>query len=228
MSDVWGIVLAGGGGTRFGGEKQFVELDSRTLLEHALAGARTACAAVVVVVPEHACERAHKLLEQNGPEPGEVRVVAGGDQRADSVRAGLAALPEAARIVLIADAAHPLATPQLYAAVVGAVRAGADGAVPGVPITEAIAPVQAGRRGPGGVPREGHVLVQMPHAFSVTALRAVHAGGAAGVEDSAMVAAWTRPDGRPAEVAVVAGEPGNLHITTPAELELARRIFSQP
>ena len=59
------------------------------------------------------------------------RGVAGGATRSESVRAGLAAVPDEATIICVHDAARPLATPELFGAVVDAVRAGADGAVPG-------------------------------------------------------------------------------------------------
>jgi 2-C-methyl-D-erythritol 4-phosphate cytidylyltransferase len=59
----------------------------------------------------------------------------------------------------------------------------------------------------------------MPHAFRADLLRAAHAGGEDGVEDSAMVAALG------ARVAVVPGDPANLHVTTPQELTLARRLL---
>ena len=39
----WAIVLAAGGGTRFGGRKQFADLAGRPMLEHTLCSASTAC-----------------------------------------------------------------------------------------------------------------------------------------------------------------------------------------
>jgi 2-C-methyl-D-erythritol 4-phosphate cytidylyltransferase len=63
------------------------------------------------------------------------------------------------------------------------------------------------------------VLVQMPQAFRADLLRAAHATGEDGVEDSTMVAALG------ARVAVVPGDPLNLHVTTPEELRLARRLL---
>jgi 2-C-methyl-D-erythritol 4-phosphate cytidylyltransferase len=60
--------------------------------------------------------------------------------------------------------------------------------------------------------------VQTPHAFRAALLRAAHATGEDGVEDSSMVAALG------ATVVVVPGDPVNLHVTTPQELEIARRL----
>ena len=58
--------------------------------------------------------------------------VAGGATRSESVRAGLAAVPAEATIICVHDAARPLATDDLYASVIAAIRAGADGAIPGL------------------------------------------------------------------------------------------------
>lgn len=216
---VWGIVLAGGSGARFGRAKQFDRLGGLTLVEHSVVAASRACAGVVCVVPAGAAPQAV-------PGGTAVRTVPGGATRAGSVRAGLAAVPAEADVVVVADAAHPLASPDLFGAVVAAVAGGADGAVPGLAVTEAIARVAPDGTRAGSVPRQGHVLVQMPHAFTARALRLAHAGADDGVEDSAMVAALTI-DGRAARVVVVPGEATNVHVTTPEELELARRLLGQ-
>ncbi|CUU58728.1 2-C-methyl-D-erythritol 4-phosphate cytidylyltransferase [Parafrankia irregularis] len=215
----WAIVLAAGGGTRFGGPKQFADLGGRPLVAHPVRAAGLACDGVVVVLPQH-------LLERWTP-PAGVLAVPGGAMRADSVRAGLAAVPADAEVIVVTDAAHPLATPALYRAVVAAVRAGADGAVPGLPLTEVVKEVvpQVGAGGRtdlvagASLPRETHRLVQTPHAFRASALRAVHADATEAVEDSAMVA---DAGGR---IVVLDGEPANIHVTTPEELDLARLLL---
>lgn len=209
---VWAIVLGGGSGARFGGAKQFEGLGGISLLARSVAVAATVAEGVVVVVPG------------GGVPPGlpsiaaKLVTAAGGEHRAASVRSGLAAVPDDAEIVVVADAAHPLASPVLFASVVAAVRAGAGGALPGLPLTEVLATIDADGTRTGGLQREGHVLVQMPHAFRADLLRAAHGTGVDGVEDSAMVAA------RGARVVVVPGDPVNLHVTTPQELEMARRL----
>ncbi|MCM3884013.1 IspD/TarI family cytidylyltransferase [Frankia sp. R82] len=218
MSDrggpVWTIVLAAGGGTRFGGRKQFFHLGGEPLVAHPVLASWPASDGIVVVLPD-------------GPgwvAPPGVRVVSGGATRAESVRAGLAAVPRDTAIIVITDAAHPLASAELYRRVVAEVRAGADAAVPGLPLTEVVKAVQPE---PGGalvagasLVRETHRLVQTPHAFRAELLRAVHAGAPEAVEDSAMVAA---AGGR---IVVVAGEPANIHVTTPDELAMARLLLT--
>lgn len=241
MSPVWAVVLAGGGGARFGSRKQFARLGGRTLLEHSAATAAACCAGVVVVVPADAADATagtETVAAAAGAGAAETvraagvpaAVVAGGATRAESVRRGLRAVPPAAGVVVVADAAHPLASPALFRRVVRAVEKGADGAVPGLPLTDLVRRLQPGAR-PGSdaadllgvagpaVARDGAVLVQMPQAFRAGALRAAHADGAEGVEDSTMVSAAG------GVVVVVPGEPGNLHVTTAEELALAARLL---
>ncbi len=210
---VWGVVLAGGGGTRFGGLKQFAVLGGKTLLERVVDIAAERCDGVIVVLPA-----GHEWS-------GKGTRVTGGATRAESVRSGLSALPEDAEIVCITDAAHPLATPVLYERVIAAVRSGADAALPGLPLTDAIKKLEgessADILGEAGAttPAGGSVSAQMPMAFSVPVLLRAHAEIADAVEDSGMVAA---AGGR---VVVVPGEATNVHVTTPAELIVAQALL---
>ncbi|OHV37818.1 MULTISPECIES: 2-C-methyl-D-erythritol 4-phosphate cytidylyltransferase [Pseudofrankia] len=223
---VWTVVLAGGGGTRFGGPKQFFDLGGRPLVEHPVLAAGPVSDGVVVVLPPALLDRWRPELTSGTPE---VLVTSGGATRAESVRAGLAAVPAAAGVIVITDAAHPLATADLYHRVVAAVRGGADAAVPGLPLTEVVKEVGPGDADRGltdalvagrSLVRETHRLVQTPHAFRADLLRAAHAGATEAVEDSAMVAALG------AAVVVVPGEPMNIHVTTPEELTMARRLLA--
>ena len=129
MATVWAVVLAAGTGTRFGSPKQYELLGDRRVLDWAVAAARTVAEGVVLVVaPDRAGEA----------EPGVDAVVAGAPTRSGSVRAGLAAVPGEADIVVVHDAARPLASPELFATVVTAVENGLDGAVPGVPVPDTV------------------------------------------------------------------------------------------
>jgi 2-C-methyl-D-erythritol 4-phosphate cytidylyltransferase len=205
---VWAVVVAAGSGARFGAPKQYEQLGDRRVLDWSVAAARGACDGVVLVV---AAERAAD------PEPAVDVVVAGGATRSASVRAGLAAVPEPAEVVVVHDAARPAATPALFAAVVAAVRAGADGAVPGLPVVDTIKRV-AGDVVVETLERAELVAVQTPQAFAAAALRAAHAAGGEATDDAALVEA---AGGR---VVVVPGEPDNVKVTTPADLvRLAER-----
>jgi 2-C-methyl-D-erythritol 4-phosphate cytidylyltransferase len=199
---VWAIVVAAGSGSRFGGPKQFVELEGRRVVDWALVASRSVADGVVLVVPP-------SHLEDEAPAADVV--VAGGATRSASVRAGLAAVPVGADVVVVHDAARPFAAPALFEAVVASVRAGADAAIPGVPIADTVKRVVDGRV-LGTLNRDELVAVQTPQAFAADALRKAHAGGGEATDDAALVEA---AGGR---VMVVPGDPANAKITFRTDL----------
>jgi 2-C-methyl-D-erythritol 4-phosphate cytidylyltransferase len=194
-ANVWGIVLAAGSGWRFGRPKQFSKLNRLRLVDH-----------VVIVLPPG-----------TGWGDPTVTVVDGGITRLDSVRAGLSAVPEDV-VVVVSDAAHPLASATLYERVIAAVRRGAAAAVPVIPVTEALKRLEDDRV-MATVPRTQTVMAQMPQAFWAPVLRAAHAGRPEAAEDSELV------ERIGATVVTVPGDMANLHVTTPAELDLAIRLL---
>ena len=209
---VWAVVVAGGTGARFGGPKQFARLGGRPLLSWALESARPAVDGLVLVVPPG--------TEADVPAGAADAVVGGGPSRAASVRAGLAAVPEGASIVVVHDGARPLASTALFRTVIEAVRAGADGAVPALPVTDTVKEV-AGDAVVRSLDRSGLVAVQTPQAFRADRLRAAHAGGDEATDDATLV---ERGGGT---VRVVPGEPRNLKVTTPADLELVAALVDR-
>jgi len=230
MAPVWSIVVAGGSGRRFGRLKQFSELAGRPVLEWAVQACRPCSAGVVLVVP--ATDAASGAAEAPDPH-GADAVVSGGATRADSVRCGLAAVPSEAAIIVVHDAARPLASPALFDAVIAAVtEGGADGAVPGVPVSDTIKVVDESGRVTDTLDRDRLVAVQTPQAFNAAALRRAHAEAA---PDAATPAAATpaaaTDDAMLVEalggtVLVVRGEPGNLKITDPDDLKAAERLVA--
>jgi 2-C-methyl-D-erythritol 4-phosphate cytidylyltransferase len=205
---VWAVVVAAGWGERFGGPKQFAELGGARLVDHAIDTASATCDAVVLVVPD-----------ATDWEGGEVTaLVTGGATRAESVRAGLAAVPLSAEVVVVHDAARPLATGDLFRAVIAAVRDGADGAVPGLPVADTLKRVDD-LRVTATVDRVGLVAVQTPQAFEAGILRAAHASAGEATDDAALV------EEIGGTVVVVPGDPRNLKVTGPADLMLAAALL---
>ncbi len=205
----WAIVVAAGGGSRFGGPKQFAQLGGASVLDRSVDTARESCDGVVVVLAADAAWDA----------PAGVALAVGGATRSDSVRAGLAYVPADVAIVVVHDAARPLASRALFENVVGAVIAGADGAVPGLPITDTVKRVDDGGRVVETLARTGLVGVQTPQAFRAGALRAAHRGGADDTDDAALVEA------NGGVVVVVAGERRNLKLTLPEDLDVAHALL---
>jgi 2-C-methyl-D-erythritol 4-phosphate cytidylyltransferase len=145
--------------------------------------------------------------------------VPGGSTRSGSVRAGLDAVASSATVVVVHDAVRPLAAPALFDAVIGAVRAGADAAVPGLPIPDTVKRVD-GDLVIDTIARDGLRAVQTPQAFRADALRAAHTSGGDATDDAALVEA---NGGR---VVVVPGDPRNIKITTPADLVVASALLA--
>jgi len=203
------IVVAAGAGTRFGAAKQFVPLRGARVAHHAVAAAGAACDEVVVVLPP--------ATEWDGPPVS--RAVAGGATRSESVRAGMAALPIGVEIVVVHDAARPLATAGLFRSVITAVENGADGAVPAVSVADTVKRVE-GDRVVETIDRRGLVSVQTPQAFLVEALRRAHDGDPEATDDAALVELVG------GEVVVVPGDPRNLKITTAMDLEFAMALLT--
>jgi 2-C-methyl-D-erythritol 4-phosphate cytidylyltransferase len=207
----WAIVVAAGTGSRFGAAKQFERLGDRRVLDWSLAAATHAADGVVLVTT---ADRRAEVEAGFGCLDRAPLVVTGGPTRSASVRCGLAAVPPSASIVIVHDAARPLATPALFDRVVAAVREGADAAVPGVPVVDTI------RHADGGVvDRHALVAVQTPQAFAAGALRAAHRGEPDASDDASLVEAAG------GKVAVVPGEPTNIKITTPTDLLVARALL---
>lgn len=226
MTSVWGIVVAGGSGSRFGQPKQFALLAGRPLVEWSVTACRSAAThGVVLVLPAGAPKRS----PGGPPRYGADVVVAGGSTRSDSVRRGLHAVPADAEVVVVHDAARPLAPAGLFAAVVAALADGtAAGAVCAVPVADTLKevdrPLVGGLGGTGGptvtgtLDRERLVAVQTPQAFVAAALRRAHAGGGVATDDAALVEALGLG------VRVVPGDPANLKVTTPADLAYAQHL----
>jgi 2-C-methyl-D-erythritol 4-phosphate cytidylyltransferase len=213
---VWAIVVAGGSGRRFGGLKQFLHLSGRPVAAWSIEACRSVAAGVVLVVPEAA---RRSTADGSPDEMGADRTVTGGATRADSVRAGLAAVPEEADIIVVHDAARPLATADLFAAVLDAVRVpGVDGAIPVLAVSDTL------KRAVDGaivatVEREGLVAVQTPQAFKAEALRSAHRSGGEATDDAGLL------ERLGSLVVVVPGEPRNLKITNPDDLAMADALI---
>ncbi|MBV9661882.1 MAG: 2-C-methyl-D-erythritol 4-phosphate cytidylyltransferase [Acidimicrobiales bacterium] len=205
--ETWAIVVAAGSGTRFGGPKQFALLQGRSVLEWSLATARLACQGVVLVLPPAT--------------PGDFAVDAvtiGGATRSESVRSGLAAVPDTADVVAVHDAARPLARVELWNAVIEAVAGGADAAIPATSVTDTVKEVgEAGHL--VTLDRSRLVAVQTPQAFRADALKRVHRNGGEASDDAALIEAAG------GQVVLVPGPPDNLKVTSPTDLLVAEALI---
>lgn len=205
------LVMAAGSGDRFGGPKQFATLTDRTrLVDRAVATARAASVWVGVVLPPGA--------EWDGdPIDG---VCSGGPSRQASIESGLTLLGAEVDVVLIHSASHPLASVKLAAAAIAAVEAGADAAVPWLPLVDVLKRSDGGQLTTFG--REGLGLAQSPMAFARPMLERAFRSGRSAVEESELV---EKLGGR---VVAVDGEATNIHVVDRRSLAVARAIAALP
>lgn len=204
--------MAGGEGRRFGRLKQFEQVGGRSVLDWSLDAARSAASFVVLVLPG--------AFVGDPRAAGADAVVAGGETRSASVRAGLAAVPADAEIVVVHDAVRPFAAPALFQAVIEAVEGGAAGAVPGIPLRDTVKRVADGHV-TVTLDRTDLVAVQTPQAFRAGTLRRAHEGAPEATDDAALIEALG------GQVAVVPGEARNIKLTSPDDL-LILEAWSRP
>ena len=214
------IIVAAGAGRRVGGAlaKQWRDLNGRPVVQWsadalAAAGARE----LAVVAGPGEVERAASLLAHLS----QVRVVEGGAERIDSVRAGLRALahplPEA---VLIHDAARPFVTGAHVASLLDALSA-YDGALPALPVSDTLKRGDAAGIVVGGAEREGLWRAQTPQAFRAEVLEAAYAAWPADetpTDDSSVV---ERAGGR---IRLIPGDPRLLKLTYAEDFPLAESL----
>jgi 2-C-methyl-D-erythritol 4-phosphate cytidylyltransferase len=224
------LVLAAGEGRRLRATrsgvlpKALVTLAGRSLLARsldALASVRE-IERLVPVLPADAFDAWPGVCAELADASRVAAPVPGGALRQDSVRAGLAALPAEITHVAVHDAARPLVRPADAARVVAAgVKHGA--ALLAAAASDTIHLVRDARivETP---PRAECFAAQTPQVFRADwlreALAKALADGFVGSDDAALVARLG------VAVHVVPGDPGNLKITTAADLVLAEALLA--
>lgn len=222
------VVPAAGQSRRMGGErpKQFLPLAGRPLLSRTLGQLQMAAAVdeVVLVCPpgqEQAIEA--EFVRPFGLDKVR-RVVPGGQQRQDSVAAGVAAAAEmGAAWLLVHDAARPLASPELLVRVLAVAKA-CGAAIAAWPVSDTIKRDDGRGRVQATLDRGRLWLVQTPQAFRLDllqeALARAQAEGFYATDEAGLVERLGR------EVRLVTGERNNLKITTPQDLALAEALLA--
>jgi 2-C-methyl-D-erythritol 4-phosphate cytidylyltransferase len=219
------IVPAAGRGERLGpgAPKALRLLGGVPLLVHAvrnLAAARLVDLVVVAAPPDQVT--AVRALLADHHTGATLHVVPGGPTRPESVRAALAALPDAVAVVLVHDAARPLAPVELIDAVASVVRAGADAVVPGLPVTDTVKRVD-GDVVTETVDRSALRSVQTPQGFRRTVLEEAHLDLTdEGITDDAGLV-----ERAGYSVIVVPGAEEAFKVTRPLDLVLAEAVLAR-
>jgi 2-C-methyl-D-erythritol 4-phosphate cytidylyltransferase len=227
VAPLWCVIPAAGRGTRVGGDcpKQYLPLAGRALILHALErlAAHPRIAGLMVVLA--ADDARWPGIDSLDGKP--VLTTAGGGERADSVLAGLRALPaEVAQgdFVLVHDAARPCVRAADIDRLVDAASAG-DGGLLGAPLRDTLK--RADERGHSSLtePREQRWRAFTPQMFRrgqlVAALEAASRQGVL-VSDEAM--AMERAGHAPR---LVEGAEDNIKVTTAADFALAEFLLTR-
>jgi 2-C-methyl-D-erythritol 4-phosphate cytidylyltransferase len=212
----WAVLVAAGRGERLGEDrpKAFVRLGELPLLAEPLRRLDESewVDNVVVVAPPDWEEPAILLAEEIGASKVSA-CVTGGDTRTQSVRAGVADVPDEAAVILVHDAARPLLPVELVPRLLAKLGEGFDGATPGLPLRDTVKRVD-GEVVVETLARDRLVVVQTPQAFVAPVLRSALARGEEGTDCASLVEA---AGGR---VAVIDGDERLLKVTTRSDLEL--------
>ncbi len=219
---VWAVLVAAGRGERLGEDrpKAFVRLGELPLLAEPIRRLDD-CAQidhVVVVAPADWEEPAILLAEEVGASKV-AACVTGGATRTDSVRAGVADVPDDADVILVHDAARPLVDDAVVERLIGALAEGFDGAVPVLPVPDTVKRVSEGVVAET-LDRGGLVAVQTPQAFVASVLRGALNPVSANLAQATDCASLVEAAG--GRVTTVEGDERLLKVTTPADLARVR------
>lgn len=225
------IVVAGGSGERFGdtGGKQMAEVAGLPVVAHtllALERAESVEAIVLVCHPERLEEYRERAVEAAGARKV-ARVVAGGETRGDSVRAGLAALDESAEVVAVHDGARPLVDPSCVDAAVAALRSRADvdGVVVGHPAYDTMKSVDESLLVEATPDRRTLWVAQTPQVFRAAFLREAYGAAAdegfEGTDDASIV---ERAGG---SVLMLEGSRWNVKVTFREDLAVVEALLRE-
>lgn len=225
-AETWAIVVAAGRGSRFGAPKQFASVAGRPLLAWTLEPflAEPEIAGTIVVLPaESAPPSWLRALADSAARP--VRLVCGGATRGDSVAAGLRALPDSARWVVVHDGVRPCVTPEMIRSALGRASEGVA-AIVGRPVTDTLKEVDDALRVRAGPAREGLWRAQTPQAFPRAMLERAYREAQAAGRTATDCAALCEAIGERV-VMVDAGGP-NPKVTTAADLAWVAAWLGRP
>lgn len=223
------VIAAGGSGERFGhaAGKQLAVVAGLPVLTHTLLAFERCDAVDVVVVVTHAdrVDEYRRAAVDGSGASKVVAVVAGGATRIQSVRAGLAALPEGVDLVAIHDGARAAVTPDTIASAFAALAGhpDVDGVVVGYPAVDTIKEVDPDGHVTSTPDRTRFWNAQTPQVFRASALsRAYWRAGIAGFEgtdDASLVEAAG------GNVVMVEGPRSNLKVTVPEDLAMLEALL---
>lgn len=219
---VYAVFVAGGSGTRMGGDvpKQFLDLGGIPILQRSVERFLDAApdSRVIVVLPERHLDQWQELCLQHAVSFPQT-IVHGGMTRFHSVQNALEKVPDGA-IVSIHDGVRPLFTPGLVLAMLDRMQqpGGPQALIPAVPVTDTLRSTDPSLPAPD---RSRLVAVQTPQMFLSEVLKQAYRQP----YDTAFTDDASVAERAGARIELFPGEKYNLKITTPEDLALARLLI---
>jgi 2-C-methyl-D-erythritol 4-phosphate cytidylyltransferase/2-C-methyl-D-erythritol 2,4-cyclodiphosphate synthase len=209
------LIPAAGSGERFGAPipKALVQLNGRTLIEHALLNLGPIASQIIVAAPAGYEEKFREILGDA------VTVVTGGSTRTKSVKIALESINPEIEFVLVHDAARPLASGELGKRVIDALAAGDVAVIPALNVADTIKEVDASNYVVSTPNRERLRAVQTPQGFARETLVKAHMQNIEATDDGALVEAMR------GKVKLIEGENRALKITNPEDLASALKYL---
>jgi len=209
------LIPAAGSGERFGAPipKALVQLNGRTLIEHALLNLGPVASQIIVAAPVGYEDKFREILGDA------VTVVTGGSTRTKSVKIALKSIAQDIEFVLVHDAARPLASSELGKRIIEALAAGDVAVIPALAVNDTIKEVDAANYVVSTPSRERLRAVQTPQGFARKTLVKAHMQNIEATDDGALVEAMR------GKVKLIEGENRALKITNPDDLATALKYL---
>jgi len=209
------LIPAAGSGERFGAPipKALVQLNGRTLIEHAVLNLGSIATQIIVAAPVGFEAEFRKILGDA------VTVVTGGSTRTKSVKIALESIAPEIEFVLVHDAARPLASGELGQSVIDALAAGDVAVIPALSVADTIKEVDAANYVVSTPNRERLRAVQTPQGFARETLVKAHMQNIEATDDGTLVEAMR------GKVKLIEGENRALKITNPEDLATALKYL---
>jgi len=215
------VIVGGGTGSRFGGDKLAVLIAGRPVLAWTLrAFEETPSIRSIVVVSPAGREEEFRAIAREAGISKLICVVTGGSHRKESVLNGLRALPESIALVAIHDAARPLVTPHLISRCLETANlAGASSAA--VPVSDTLHLADQECCAARTIDRSGLWAMQTPQVFRASSLIKLldeqSVGKPTDEVSVALAAGWRIP--------FVENREPNIKITWPSDLAVAEALL---
>jgi len=215
------VIVAGGSGSRFGGDKIALSIAGRPMLAWSLlAFEQTPLISSIIVVAHAGREEEFREIASVAGITKLIAVVAGGHHRHDSVSKGLQALPASVELVAIHDAARPLVTSELVMRCLTlAENEGASAAA--TPVTDTLHQADQHQYAVRTIDRTGLWAMQTPQVFrAAPLLKLLEEESRSKPTDEVslvLAAGWRVP--------FVESLQPNLKVTWPADVVVAESIL---